>query len=127
MAKEIISTKNAPGAVGPYSQGVRVGNLVFTAGQVAIDPAVGKLVGEDAPALADHALRNLQAVLVAAGSRLDNVVKTTVFLKSLDDYMGVNEVYARYFTQHPPARSAVEVAGLPLGALVEIEAIGIVD
>jgi 2-iminobutanoate/2-iminopropanoate deaminase len=127
MAKEIISTKNAPGAVGPYSQGVRVGNLVFTAGQVAIDPAVGKLVGEDAPAQADQALRNLKAVLEAAGSSLDNVVKTTVFLKSMDDYKGVNEVYARYFTQNPPARSAVEVAGLPLGALVEIEAIGIVD
>jgi 2-iminobutanoate/2-iminopropanoate deaminase len=127
MAKEIISTKNAPGAVGPYSQGVRVGNLVFTAGQVAIDPALGKLVGEDAPAQADQALRNLKAVLEAAGSSLDNVVKTTVFLKSMDDYKGVNEVYARYFTQNPPARSAVEVAGLPLGALVEIEAIGIVD
>jgi 2-iminobutanoate/2-iminopropanoate deaminase len=127
MAKEIISTKNAPGAVGPYSQGVRVGNLVFTAGQVAIDPAVGKLVGEDAPAQADQALRNLKAVLEAAGSSLDKVVKTTVFLKSMADYKGVNEVYARYFTQNPPARSAVEVAGLPLGALVEIEAIGIVD
>lgn len=127
MAKEIISTKNAPGAVGPYSQAVRVGNMVFTAGQVALDPALGKLVGEDAPTQAEQVLKNLKAVLEAAGSSLDNVVKTTVFLKNMGDYKAVNEVYARYFTQNPPARSAVEVAALPLGALVEIEAVGIVD
>jgi 2-iminobutanoate/2-iminopropanoate deaminase len=127
MAKEIISTNNAPAAVGPYSQAVRVGNLVYTAGQVAIDPAVGKLVGEDAPAQAEQALRNLKAVLEAAGSSLENVVKTTVFLDSMDDYKAVNEVYGRFFTQNPPARSAVEVARLPLGALVEIEAVAVIE
>ena len=127
MVKEIISTENAPAAVGPYSQAVRVGNLVYTAGQVAIDPAVGKLVGEDAPAQAEQALRNLKAVLEAAGSSLENVVKTTVFLDSMDDYKAVNEVYGRFFTQNPPARSAVEVARLPLGALVEIEAVAVIE
>jgi 2-iminobutanoate/2-iminopropanoate deaminase len=127
MAKEIISTNNAPAAVGPYSQAVRVGNLVYTAGQVAIDPASGKLVGEDALAQAEQVLRNLKAVLEAAGSSLENVVKTTVFLDSMDDYKAVNEVYGRFFTQNPPARSAVEVARLPLGALVEIEAVAVIE
>jgi 2-iminobutanoate/2-iminopropanoate deaminase len=127
MTKEVISTEKAPVAVGPYSQAVRIGNLVFTAGQVAIDPAVGKLVGEDAPAQAEQALRNLRAVLEAAGSSLDNVVKTTVFLDNMDDYKAVNEVYGRFFTQNPPARSAVEVARLPIGALVEIEAVAIIE
>jgi len=127
MAKEIISTNNAPAAVGPYSQAVRVGNLVYTAGQVAIDPASGKLVGEDALAQAEQVLRNLRAVLEAAGSSLENVVKTTVFLDSMDDYKAVNEVYGRFFTQNPPARSAVEVARLPLGALVEIEAVAVIE
>ena len=127
MAKEIISTENAPAAVGPYSQAVRVGNLVYTAGQVAIDPASGKLVGEDALAQAEQVLRNLKAVLEAAGSSLENVVKTTVFLKNMDDYKAVNEVYGRFFTHNPPARSAVEVARLPLGALVEIEAVAVIE
>ena len=127
MAKEIISTNNAPAAVGPYSQAVRVGNLVYTAGQVAINPASGKLVGEDAPTQAEQVLRNLKAVLEAAGSSLENVVKTTVFLKNMDDYKAVNEVYGRFFTHNPPARSAVEVARLPLGALVEIEAVAVIE
>jgi 2-iminobutanoate/2-iminopropanoate deaminase len=127
MSKEIISTENAPAAVGPYSQAVRIGNLVYTAGQVAIDPALGKLVGEDAPAQAEQALRNLAAILEAAGTSLENVVKTTVFLDSMDDYKAVNEVYGRFFSKNPPARSAVEVARLPLGALVEIEAVAVVE
>jgi 2-iminobutanoate/2-iminopropanoate deaminase len=127
MAKEIISTNDAPLAVGPYSQAVKIGNLVYTAGQVALDSASGKLVGEDAPAQAEQALKNLKAVLEAAGSSLDKVVKTTVFMKNMDDYKAVNEVYARYFTKDFPARSAVEVARLPLNALIEIEAVGIVD
>lgn len=126
MKKEIIATENAPAAVGPYSQAVRVGDLVFTAGQIALDPATGKLVGEDAPAQAEQVLRNLRAVLEAAGSSLENVVKTTVFLDSMDDYKAVNEVYGRFFTNNPPARSAVEVARLPLGALVEIEAVAVI-
>jgi 2-iminobutanoate/2-iminopropanoate deaminase len=127
MSKEIISTENAPAAVGPYSQAVRIGNLVYTAGQVALDPALGKLVGEDAPAQAEQALRNLAAILEAAGTSLENVVKTTVFLDSMDDYKAVNEVYGRFFSKNPPARSAVEVARLPLGALVEIEAVAVVE
>jgi 2-iminobutanoate/2-iminopropanoate deaminase len=127
MSKEIISTENAPAAVGPYSQAVRIGNLVYTAGQVALDPALGKLVGDDAPAQAEQALRNLAAILEAAGTSLENVVKTTVFLDSMDDYKAVNEVYGRFFSKNPPARSAVEVARLPLGALVEIEAVAVVE
>jgi 2-iminobutanoate/2-iminopropanoate deaminase len=127
MPKEIISTQNAPAAVGPYSQAVRVGNMVFTAGQIGMDPAQGQLVGDDAPTQAEQALKNVKAVLEAAGSSLDQVVKTTVFLKNMADYTGVNEVYARFFPQNPPARSAVEVAALPRGALVEIEALGLVD
>jgi 2-iminobutanoate/2-iminopropanoate deaminase len=127
MTKEVISTNNAPAAVGPYSQAIRIGNFVFTAGQVALDPATGKLVGEDAPAQAEQVLKNLNAVLEAAGSSLDKVVKTTVFMKNMDDYKAVNEVYARHFTQNFPARSAVEVARLPLNALVEIEAVATVD
>jgi 2-iminobutanoate/2-iminopropanoate deaminase len=127
MSKEIISTENAPAAVGPYSQAVRIGNLVYTAGQVALDPALGKLVGDDAPAQAEQALRNLAAILEAAGTSLENVVKTTVFLNSMDDYKVVNEVYGRFFSKNPPARSAVEVARLPLGALVEIEAVAVIE
>jgi 2-iminobutanoate/2-iminopropanoate deaminase len=126
MAKEIISTENAPAAVGPYSQAVRVGSLVFTAGQVAIDPATGQMVGDDAAAQAEQVLKNISAVLEAAGTSLDNVVKATVFLDNMDDYAGVNEVYARFFTTNPPARSAVEVARLPRNALVEIETIAVI-
>lgn len=127
MPKEIISTDNAPAAVGPYSQAVRVGNMIFTAGQVAIDPATGRMVGDDAPAQAEQVLKNISAVLEAAGTNLDNVVKATVFLGSMDDYAAVNEVYARFFTNNPPARSAVEVARLPRNALVEIETIAVIE
>lgn len=127
MTKEVISTENAPAAVGPYSQAIRVGNMVYTAGQVALDPASGQLVGDDAPAQAEQVLRNLQAVLEAAGTSLDNVVKTTVFLDNMDDYVGVNEVYARFFPENKPARSAVEVARLPRAALVEIEAVAVIE
>ena len=127
MTKEVVSTDKAPAAVGPYSQAIRVGNMVFTAGQVAIDPATGTMAGEDAAAQAEQVLKNVKAVLEAAGSSLDNVVKATVFLKSMGDYTAVNEVYARYFPNNPPARSAVAVAALPRNALVEIEAIAIVD
>jgi 2-iminobutanoate/2-iminopropanoate deaminase len=127
MGKEIISTENAPAAVGPYSQAVRIGNLVYTAGQVALDPASGKLVGEDAPAQAEQVLRNLTAILEAAGTSLENVVKTTVFLGNMDDFKAMNEVYGRYFSQNQPARTTVEVARLPLGALVEIEAVAVIE
>lgn len=123
MTREIIATDKAPAAVGPYSQGVVTGNLVFTAGQVPIDPAVGKLIDGDIQAQTDLALRNVQAVLAAAGTSLDKVVKCTVFLLDMGEFGAMNEVYGRYFPTNPPARSAVQVAALPLGARVEIEAI----
>lgn len=126
MQKQIIATENAPAAVGPYSQAVRVGDLVYTAGQIALDPASMTLVQGDVQAQAEQVLTNLQAVLEAAESSLDNVVKTTVFLVDMGDYKAVNEVYARYFSNAKPARSAVAVAALPLGAQVEIEAVAIV-
>ncbi|MFZ0545093.1 MAG: RidA family protein [Candidatus Promineifilaceae bacterium] len=126
MTKEIISTENAPAAVGPYSQGVRIGDLLFTAGQVALDKETGQLVGDDVSIQTDKVLRNLTAVLQAAGSSLENVVKTTVYLDNIDDFKAMNEVYGRFFTANQPARTTVEVARLPLGALVEIEAIAVI-
>ncbi|MDX1688896.1 MAG: RidA family protein [Candidatus Promineifilaceae bacterium] len=125
MPKEIVSTENAPAAVGPYSQAVRTGNLVYTAGQVPLDPETGKMVEGDIQTQVEQALHNLQAVLEAAGSSLDQVIKTTVFLQNMDDFAAMNEVYAGFFSGEPPARSAVEVARLPLGALVEIEAVAL--
>lgn len=123
MAKEIISTENAPAALGPYSQAVKMGNLVFTAGQVGLNPATGKIVQGGVAAQADQAMKNLTAVLAAAGTNLENVVKTTIFLADMGDYKVVNEIYGEYIGSNPPARSAVEVAALPIGALVEIEMI----
>ncbi|MCO5197939.1 MAG: RidA family protein [Anaerolineae bacterium] len=125
MQKQIIATTNAPAAVGPYSQAVRVGNLLYTAGQIAIDPTIGKMIDGDVATQAERVLKNLSAILDAAGSGLDHVIKTTVFLTTMDDYATVNAVYGRYFTINPPARSAVAVTALPLGALVEIEAVAL--
>jgi 2-iminobutanoate/2-iminopropanoate deaminase len=125
--KEIIHTPAAPAAVGPYSQAVRAGNLVFTAGQVALDPATGKLVEGDVSAQTERVMRNLQAVLAAAGSGFEQVVKATVFLVDMGDFAAMNAVYGRFVTQTPPARSAVQVAALPLGARVEIEIISLVN
>jgi 2-iminobutanoate/2-iminopropanoate deaminase len=127
MHKTIISTDKAPAAIGPYSQAVRTGNLLFTAGQVGLDPVTGSLVEGGVQAQTEQALRNLQAVLAAAGATFANVVKTTVFLADMADFAAMNEVYGRYVTPHPPARSTFQVAALPRGALVEIEMIAVVQ
>lgn len=122
-----ISTKNAPEAIGPYSQGmVAGGTFVFSAGQIPLDPDTGALVGETITDQTHQVLKNLKAVLEAAGSSLGQVIKTTVFLQDINDFAAMNDVYAQYFNAHPPARSAVEVAKLPRGALVEIEAVALV-
>lgn len=127
MKREIISTSKAPGAIGPYSQAVKAeGKLLFTAGQIPLDPATGRMVGKTAAEQAEQALKNLQAVLEAGGTGLAHVVKTTVFLQNMSDFAAVNEVYTRFFADEPPARSAVEVAALPKGALVEVECIALV-
>ena len=122
---QAISTPNAPAAIGPYSQAIRVASMVYTAGQIALDAASGELVGDDAPSQTEKVLENLSEILRAAGSSLYHVVKTTVYLRDLTDFPAVNEVYARHVGS-PPARSTVEVSKLPLGALVEIEAVAIV-
>jgi 2-iminobutanoate/2-iminopropanoate deaminase len=122
---QTVKTDGAPGAIGPYSQAVTHGELVFCSGQVALDPATGQLVEGDVAAQTRQALSNLEAVLVAAGASLSRVVKTTVFLKSMDDFAAMNAVYAERFADHRPARSTVEVSRLPRDARVEIEAIAI--
>lgn len=126
MSREIIATERAPAAVGPYSQAVRVGNLVFTAGQIGIDPVLGQLRTGIA-AQTRQVLTNLQAVLETAGSSLNQVVKSTIFLQDMADFATVNQIYGSSFTAAPPARSTVQVAALPLGALVEIEAIALTE
>ncbi|UCG23830.1 MAG: RidA family protein [Chloroflexota bacterium] len=126
MKREIVRTDKAPAAVGPYSQAVRVGHFVFTAGQVGIDPAAGKIADEDVVGQTHQVMRNLREVLRQAGTDLDKVVKTTVFLQDMGHFKAMNDVYGGYFGDQPPARSTVEVAQLPLGALVEIEAIALV-
>jgi 2-iminobutanoate/2-iminopropanoate deaminase len=121
--KKIISTDKAPAAIGPYSQAVDTGDLVFVAGQVPIYPPQGKIVVDDVTGQTRQVLENLKAILNAAGLGMENVVKATVFLVSMDDFQDMNKVYSEYFSNEPPARAAVEVAALPLGARVEIEAI----
>ena len=121
--KNIISTTNAPAALGPYSQGIDAGSIVITSGQVPIDPATGAVVEGGIAEQTRQSLTNVQAVLAAAGLTMENVIKTTVFLKNMNDFAAMNEVYATFFTGNPPARSAVEVARLPKDVLVEIEAI----
>jgi len=124
--RQVIETGDAPRAIGTYSQGIRASGLVFTSGQLGIDPGSGKLASDDFTTEADRALRNLEAVLEAGGSCLASVVKITVFLADLSDFRALNDVFARHFTAAPPARSTVQVAALPLGARVEIEAVGLV-
>lgn len=120
---DFVHTDKAPAAVGPYSQAVLAGGFLFTAGQVGLDPATGKLVEGGVEAQARRALQNLREVLLAAGSDLHHVVKTTVFVADMADFTTVNGVYAEVFGDHRPARSTVQAAALPLGALVEIEAV----
>lgn len=126
MKKTCISTALAPAAVGPYSQAVVDGDRVYTSGQIPLDPTTGKLVGGDIAAQTRRVLDNLAAVLEAAGSRLDLVCKSTVFVTDLRDFGTINQVYASYFPVDPPARSTVQVAALPLGAAVEIEVVALV-
>lgn len=127
MSLTIISTADAPKAIGPYSQAVASGSFVFTAGQVALDPATMDLVPGDVAAQAERVMANLRAVLSAAGCTLGNVVKTTVYLVDMADFAAMNEVYARHFGDHRPARSTVAVAGLPKGARVEIDVVAVKD
>lgn len=125
MQRERVSTTSAPGAIGPYSQAIVVGDFVFASGQVALDPATGQLIDGDIQAQTRRALENLSAVLQAAGSSFADAVKTTVFLTTMSNFGPMNEVYAEYFTGDPPARSTVAVAELPRNALVEIEAVAL--
>ncbi|MGC8783533.1 MAG: RidA family protein [Armatimonadota bacterium] len=127
MPKQVITTADAPAAIGPYSQAIRVGNLVFTSGQIPLHPQTGEIVGDTAAEQARQVLQNLQAVLQAAGASLQNVVKTTIFLTDLAQFAAVNAVYAEFFPNDPPARSTVQVAALPRGVQVEIEAVAVVE
>ncbi len=123
--RDVIATDQAPKAIGPYSQAIRAAGLVFTSGQVAIDPATQQVVVGDVATQTDRVLKNLSAVLQAAGSSLDKALRCTVFLKSMGDFAAMNEVYGRHFGQTPPARTTVEAARLPKDALVEIDVIAL--
>jgi 2-iminobutanoate/2-iminopropanoate deaminase len=125
MSKKAIQTDKAPKAIGPYAQAIRTDFAIFTAGQVGLDPATGELVSASVDEQTKQVLKNLQNVLEASGSSLNNVVKTTVFLKDMNDFSKMNAIYAEFFGEVPPARSTVAVAALPKGALVEIEAIAL--
>jgi 2-iminobutanoate/2-iminopropanoate deaminase len=117
-----VATKEAPAAIGPYSQGITVGEMVFTSGQIPINPATGE-IPTGVQAQAEQALKNVSKVLEAAGASMDKVVKTTVFIQNMDDFAAINEIYAKFFTEPYPVRSCVEVAKLPKGVLLEVEAI----
>ena len=121
--KEIIATEKGPKAIGPYSQAIRANGFIFTAGQVAFDPATNQIVEGDVAAQTVRVLENLKAIVAAAGSSLDHAVKATVYLKDMGDFAAMNEVYARYFAKNPPARSTVEAARLPRDVRVEIDLI----
>lgn len=125
MGRTPISTTAAPAAIGPYSQAIATGGFIFTSGQIALDPSTGQLIAGDVQDQTRRVLDNVKAVLEAAGSSLENVVKTTVFLTKMADFAAMNEVYATYFTSAPPARSTIAVAELPRGAAVEIEVLAL--
>jgi len=121
--KETITTQNAPGAIGPYSQAIKAGGMVYCSGQIPIDPQTGEFVSDVVAEQTEQVLKNLSEVLKAAGTSLDNVVKTTVFLADMNDFAEMNEVYSRFFTDNKPARATVQAARLPRDARVEIECI----
>jgi 2-iminobutanoate/2-iminopropanoate deaminase len=123
--REVVSTKDGPQAIGPYSQAVKANGFVFVSGQVAIDPGTQQIIAEDISAQTERVMKNLMAILKAAGSGLEKVVRSTVFLKNMGDFSAMNEVYGRYFTSAPPARSTVEVSRLPKDVLVEIDVIAL--
>ena len=127
MAKQTILTQNAPAPIGPYSQGITAqGSLLYTAGQIGLVPATGQVIGHDIKAQTRQTLENLKAILEEGGSSLSSVVKTTVFLKDMNEFAAMNEVYGEFFKESPPARSTIEVARLPKDVRVEIEAVGLV-
>ena len=123
--REVIATKEGPQAIGPYSQAIRANGFVFVSGQVAIDPATQQVISGDVVVQSDRVLKNLSAILKAAGTGLEKVVRSTVFLKNMGDFTAMNEIYGRYFSATPPARSTVEVARLPKDVLVEIDVIAL--
>lgn len=123
--REVISTKDAPQAIGPYSQAIKANGFVFVSGQIPTDPATQQLIQGDAAAQTERVLKNLAAILKAAGSGLEKVVRSTVYLKNMGDFAAMNEVYGRHFTSAPPARATVEVARLPKDVLVEIDVIAL--
>lgn len=123
---EVVSTENAPGAIGPYSQAIKANEMVFCSGQIPIDPATGQFVSDDVAEQTEQVFKNLEAVLKAAGTDLGNVVKTTVFLADMNDFTAMNDVYARWFSENKPARATVQAARLPRDARVEIECIATV-
>jgi len=123
--REVIATEQAPQAIGPYSQAIRAQGLIFTSGQIAIDPATAQVIAGDVSAQTDRVLKNLAIILQASGSSLERALRCTVFLKNMGDFAAMNEVYGRYFKQAPPARSTVEVARLPKDVLIEIDVIAL--
>jgi 2-iminobutanoate/2-iminopropanoate deaminase len=125
--KQIIQTDRAPQAIGPYSQAIKARGFVYASGQIPIDPTTGQFVAGGITEQTEQVMKNVAAVLEAAGSRLDRVVKTTVFLADMEEFAAMNEVYARFFTSDPPARATVQAAGLPRNARVEIEVVALVD
>jgi 2-iminobutanoate/2-iminopropanoate deaminase len=125
MMREAVATKDAPQAIGPYSQAIKAGGFVFVSGQVAFDPPTGKLLPGDVTAQTERVLKNVEAILTAAGTRLESVVRCTVFLKNMNDFAAMNEVYGRFWKSAPPSRTTVEVARLPKDALIEIDVIAL--
>lgn len=127
MERKVINTLKAPSAIGPYSQAIKVGQMLFTSGQIPIDPATGELVNDDIKKATERVMENLKAILEEAGTSLSNVVKTVIFIKDMNNFSAINEVYGKYFTNNPPARSCVEVARLPKDVQIEIEAVALVE